>query len=59
MASLARITGSMDMSLSKFQETVKDREIWPAACSPWGHQESDTTEGLNNSNRVERKHGYY
>ena len=25
------ITDSMDMSLSKFQETVKDREVWHAA----------------------------
>ena len=25
------ITDSMDMSLSKFQETEKDREAWPAA----------------------------
>ena len=33
------ITGSMDMSLSKFREMVKDREA-----SPWGHRESDTTE---------------
>ena len=33
------ITDSMDMSLSKFQEMVKD--------SPWGLKESDTTERQN------------
>ena len=34
---------SMDMSLSKLQEIVKDREAW-ACCSLWGHKESETTE---------------
>ena len=37
------ITDSMDMSLSKVQELVMDRESW----SPWGYKESDTTEQLN------------
>ena len=38
---LDSITDSMDMNLSKLQETVKDREAW--WCSLWGHKESDTT----------------
>ena len=29
------ITESMDMSFSKFQEIVKDREAWHAIVSPW------------------------
>ena len=35
---------TMGMSLSELQEMVKDREAWCAACSPWGHSESDMTE---------------
>ena len=38
------ITDSMDMSLSKLQETVK-------VCSPLGCKESDMTEWLNNNNK--------
>ena len=34
------IDTSMDMSLSKPQEIMKDRL---PSCSPWGHKESDTT----------------
>ena len=40
---LVDITDSMDMSLSKFQEIVKDREAW-WCCSPWSRNESDRTE---------------
>ena len=38
------ITDSIDMSLSKLQETEKGREAW----RPWGHKKSDTPEQLNN-----------
>ena len=38
------ITDSMDMSLSKLREMVKDRE----AC-PWGCKELEMTERLNNN----------
>ena len=44
------ITDSVDMSLSKFREIVKDREAWHAA-TPWGYKGSDTTERLNSNNR--------
>ena len=36
----------MDMSLSRLQELVMDREAW-LCCSPWGPKELDMTERLN------------
>ena len=44
------IPDSMDMSLSKLQDMVKDREASLACCSLWNHKESDMTEQLNSNN---------
>ena len=47
MRLLDGIIDSMDMSLSRLQELVMDREAWRAVCGSWGHKESDMTELLN------------
>ena len=46
------ITDLMDMSLSKFQETLRDREAWCAALH--GTADLDTTDLLNNKNQFLR-----
>ena len=48
------ITDSMDMSLSKLQEIMKNREAWGAAV----HKESDTTEQLNKQIQKKKKNIY-
>ena len=43
------ITDSMDISLSKLREMVKDKKV---CCSPWDHKEEGAIERLNNNLEV-------
>ena len=55
------ITDSMDMSLSKLLEMVKDRKNsrrW-LSYSPWCHKESDMTERLNNKVISDYEHFFH
>ena len=47
MRELDGITDSTDLSLSRLQEILKDREGSLACCSPLGCKEPDKTERLN------------
>ena len=53
---LDSITDSMDMSLSKSGEMIKDREGSLACCSPWGCKQPYTTEQLNNNWQKPTRH---
>ena len=50
------ITNSMDMSLSKLLEMVKDREAWHATVH--GVADSDMTEQLNDNNMADPVLGF-
>ena len=51
---LGGITNSQDMNLSKFPENSEGQGSL-ACCSQWVHKELDTTEQLNNINRVKKR----
>ena len=56
MRRLDGITGSMDRSLSKLWEMVKERKVWRVAVH--GVADSDTTEQLNDNNMADPVLGF-
>ena len=49
------ITASMDMSLRKLREMVKDREAWSAAVHGVSHKKLDMSKQLNNNKYVRKE----
>ena len=49
------ITDSIDMSLSKLWEMVKDREAWSAAVHGVSHKKLDMSKQLNNNKYVRKE----
>ena len=52
---MASLTQSMDMSLSKLREMVKDREAWSAAVHGVSHKKLDMSKQLNNNKYVRKE----
>ena len=50
MSWLEGVINSMDMSLSKLREIMKDRNL--ACCNPWGHEELNMTEQLKDRIKI-------
>ena len=50
MSWLDGIINSMDMSMSKVREIMKDRNL--ACCNPWGHEELNMTEQLKDRIKI-------